>query len=196
GDDHGALPGVPGERLADLLGGGEDIGEVGMAVAAPRRGPDRDKDGLRARKRAVEIRRERQPPGRRVGRHQMVETRLVDRNLAAHQPRNLPSVGVDAGHLRAKLRKTRARYQTDVTGANNRDAHEFPRFWGIDGGSGQHPAGQSKHTGAVTRFRLRRRLTRPSRSPMLAPKQSGKIKLVGCYLPNAYATGPGSQRAG
>jgi hypothetical protein len=96
--NHSALRRQFGERRADLGGGGENIGEVGMAVAAPRRGADRDEHRIRPRYRRREVGRKAQPPGRRVARHQLVEPRLVNRNVAAQQPLDLAGILVDAGH--------------------------------------------------------------------------------------------------
>ena len=51
-DGHGRLGHdhrVAVERARDLLGGREDVGEVGMAVAAPARRADRDEDGVGSR---------------------------------------------------------------------------------------------------------------------------------------------------
>jgi hypothetical protein len=53
-----------------------------MAVAAARRRTDGD---------------ELQPPGARIGGDQVVEPRLVDRNLAARERGNFPGVLVDTG---------------------------------------------------------------------------------------------------
>ena len=78
GHDDGALRRVAlRQRLGDLGGGGEDIAQIGMAVAAPRRGADRDEHRVGAGDRAFQIGREAEPPGRGVARHQLVEPGLV-----------------------------------------------------------------------------------------------------------------------
>ena len=74
---------VIGHRLPDFLGCRKDIGEVGMAVAAPRGGADRDKHGLGPGDRRREVGGERNPAGRRVFCHQGVEPGLENRHFAA-----------------------------------------------------------------------------------------------------------------
>ena len=112
------------ERLGDLGGGGEDIAQIGMAVAAPRRRADRDEHGVGPGDRRLQLGRETQPAGRDVARHQLVEAGLVDRDLAAPQPLDLAGILVDAGHRDAEFRKTRAGHQADIACTDHRDAHE------------------------------------------------------------------------
>ncbi len=83
GHDHG----IAGERGRDFLGRGEDIGQIGMAVAAPRRRADGDEDGIGAGDGGAEIGGEAQAPGRGVGGDDLLQARLVDRHLAALQSR-------------------------------------------------------------------------------------------------------------
>jgi hypothetical protein len=73
------------QRLRDLACGGIDIGEVGKAVAAPRRRADRDEHRIGPRG-AAEIGREGQPPRPCIGPDEIGETRLEDRHLAALEP--------------------------------------------------------------------------------------------------------------
>ena len=85
GHDHGVIA----ERPADLFGGGEDVREIGMAVAAPRGCADRDEDGVGAAHRSTKIGGEFEPPGRPVRADQGLEPGLEDRHLAAPQPLDL-----------------------------------------------------------------------------------------------------------
>ena len=121
GDDHGEAV----ERGGDLARGGVDIGEVGMAVAAPRRRADRDEHRVgfappAPARSVVKISR----PGLHVGGHQLVEARLEDRDLAALQRCDLAGVLVDAGDLVAEIGKAGAGHQADIARADHRDAHE------------------------------------------------------------------------
>ena len=129
GDDDRPLAGGLPQRLGDFGRGGEDIAQIGMAVAAPRRRADRDEHGVGASDRGFEIGREAQPPGRRIAGDQVFETGLVDRNLPARQPLDLAGLLVDAGHTDAEFRETRARDQTDITCPDHRDAHGRELPW-------------------------------------------------------------------
>ena len=128
GDDHGslcrALRRTRGQRLGDLGGGGEDIAQIGMAIAAPRRCADRDEHGVGPGDGRLQLGRESQPAGRGVARHQLIEAGLVDRDLAVPQPLDFAGIVVDAGHRDAEFRKTRAGHQADIACPDHRDAHE------------------------------------------------------------------------
>ena len=115
----------PRQRGGDLARGGMDIAQVGMAVAAPRRRADRDEHGVGlgapAPARSV-VKSSR--PGLDVGGDQLVEARLVDRDLAALQRRDLAGVLVDAGDVVAEIGKAGAGHKADIAGADHCDAHE------------------------------------------------------------------------
>src|ERR1700730_10194130 len=111
------------QRPADRLGGGIDIGQIGMPVAAPRRRADGDEHRLGAGHRRRQIGSEKEPPRRHIGRHQRPQPGLENRHLAALQPGNLRRVLVDAGDRRPKLRKTRPRDQTHIPGPDHRYPH-------------------------------------------------------------------------
>src|SRR5580700_11463304 len=96
-----------------------------MAVAAPRRRADRDKDGVRAADRGVEVGGESEPPGGAVGPDQLLEAGLEDRHLAPLQPKDLRPVLVDADNRHAKLGKTRPRHQADIPGPDHRYSHHI-----------------------------------------------------------------------
>ena len=68
-DDRIAAGSGLGQRPADLRGGGKDIAEVGVPVAAPRRGADSDEHRIGPIDRRQKLGGKGQPPRRRVGRH-------------------------------------------------------------------------------------------------------------------------------
>ena len=96
-----------------------------MAVAAPRWGPDGDKDGVRTLHCRPQIGGEAEPPGCPVGGDQLLEAGFEDRHLAALQPRDLLPVLIDANHRHAELGETRPRYQPDIPGPDHRYPHKL-----------------------------------------------------------------------
>src|SRR6185437_2455866 len=102
----------------DLRRSGIDVGQVGMAVAAPGRRADGNEDGVRLRHGIDQPRAELQPAGPHVVGDEAVETRLVDRDLAAPQPGDLFGILVDADDIVTELREARARYEADIAGAD------------------------------------------------------------------------------
>ncbi len=94
-----------------------------MAVAAPRRGADRDEHGFRILDPARQVGGKGQPAALRIGLDQSLEPRLPDR----HQPRveavDLARILVDAADLVAEIGKARARDEPHIAGADHRDAH-------------------------------------------------------------------------
>ena len=119
GDDHG----IAGERAADFGGGGHDIGEVGMAIAATGRRADGDKDRVGPRHRLGQIKGKGQPPGGDILGHEVFQTWLEDRHFARPQPVDLGGVLVNADDLMAEIRKADPRNQADIAGANHRNLH-------------------------------------------------------------------------
>src|SRR5258708_5020595 len=119
GDHHG----IAGERASDLLRGGEDIGEIGMAVAAARRRADGDEDRVGPRHGGGEIGGEGEASGARIALDDLIETGLVDRHFALLQARDLLRVLVDASDGDAELGKARAGDESDITGADHCNAH-------------------------------------------------------------------------
>ena len=73
----------PRYRARDLARGGIDIGEVRMAVAAPRGRPDRDEHGVGVLDRRRDVLAEEQSLLADVGLDDVVEPRLKDRDLPA-----------------------------------------------------------------------------------------------------------------
>jgi hypothetical protein len=107
GDDDRPLAGALPQRLGDLGRDGDDIAQIGMAVAAPRRRADRDEHGVGASDRGFEVGGEAEPPGRRIAGDQLVEARFVDRDFAARQALDLVGILVDAADIDAEFGKTR-----------------------------------------------------------------------------------------
>ena len=121
GDDH--LVAV--EHVGDLAGGLEDVGEVGVPVAAARGRADGDEDRLGGLGGLGQAGREEQPPLAHVLGNELGEARLEDRHLAAGERGDLVGVLVDAGHDVAEVGKAGARDEADVAGADHCYAHVY-----------------------------------------------------------------------
>jgi hypothetical protein len=119
GDDDG----VALERGGDLFGGGIDIGEIGVAVAAPAGCADRDEDCMGALHGVGNIGLKGEAAGAAVGGDHLVQARLVDRDLAAAKGGNLVGVLVDTDDGVAEFRKAGTGNQTHIAGADHRNAH-------------------------------------------------------------------------
>jgi hypothetical protein len=125
-DRHGRLGDHHGKTLQrgrDLARGRVHVGEVGVAVAAPRRRADRDEHRVGGGDRRLESGREIEPPAAHVVLDQAIEIGLVDRDLALAQRLDLLRVLVDAGHVMAEVGEARARDEADIAGADHGDAH-------------------------------------------------------------------------
>ena len=94
-----------------------------MAIAPTGRRTHRNEDRIGARHRLLQVGREGKPPGRHIGRHQLVEPRLVDRHPAGLQRFDLAVVLVDTDDVVSEIGKARARDETDITRTDHRDAH-------------------------------------------------------------------------
>ena len=130
-DRHGGFGhhhGIAGQGVGDFLGGGEDIGQIGMAVAAAAGRAHRDEHGLRVRHRGLQIGGEGQAAGLGVDRHHIVQPRLKDRNAAGPQGLDLARILVDADHLMAEFRQTGAGYKAHITRADDGDAHGISKI--------------------------------------------------------------------
>ncbi len=114
----------PSSGGGDLARGGIDVGQIGVAVAATRRGADRDEHRVGRRHRLGESVVKDRRPWRALLRDEVVEPGLEDRNFAALQGSDLRRVLVDAGHLVAEIGKAGARHEPDIAGADHRDMHQ------------------------------------------------------------------------
>ena len=99
-----------------------------MAVAATRRGSDRDEDGVGFCDRRGQVGSEIQPLGLDVGRDQRVEPGFEDRDFTSVQGFDLTGVLVHAGDLVTEIRKAGAGYQPHIARANHGDPHETVRI--------------------------------------------------------------------
>ncbi len=106
------------EGGGNLLGRGEDIGKIGMTVAAPARRADGDEDGIGLGHSGLQVGAKRQPPGIFVVPHHFLETRLVNGNLALAQAADLIRVLINTDHVDAKFRKTGTGDKSYIPGAN------------------------------------------------------------------------------
>ena len=100
-----------------------DEGEVGVAVAAPARGADRQHHYVRPRHGGGDVAGEGEPPGRDIGGEQRLQPRLVDRAPPRLQRRDPLRRGIDAGHSEAEFGEAGGRYKADISGTYHRDAH-------------------------------------------------------------------------
>ncbi len=119
---------VPGLiAFGKLADGVEHIGQIGMAIAAPRRRADRDEHRLGSLHSLGEVGREVEPAALDIGLDQRLEPRLPDRHLAGIEAVDLVLVLVDAGHMVAEIGEAGARHEPDIAGADHRDAHVLSR---------------------------------------------------------------------
>ena len=133
-----ALDGAEAIRAADAVfiavgtpsrrgDGHADLSYVHAAAAARRRA-DGDEHRIGGADRLGPVQGERQPAALHIGRHQIVQTRLEDRDLAALQPLDLGRILVDAGHLMAEVGETGPRDQAHIAGSDHRYAHGRSSF--------------------------------------------------------------------
>ena len=102
-----------------------DIGEVRMAIAAPRRSTDGDEDRIGFRNRRRKIGGERQALLADVAGNERRQARLENRYFAPLERGNTVGTLVDADNRVAKIRETGARNQPDIAGPNHRNTHAF-----------------------------------------------------------------------
>ena len=111
-------------------GGGHDIGQVRVTIAAPCGGANSDENSTRAVDGLGKIVGERKPARSHVFCHQQTKTGLVNWNLAVLQHFKLDQIFVDANNIMPKVRKANARDEPDVAGANYRNLHNhYPSMW-------------------------------------------------------------------
>ena len=99
----------------DVARGLIDIGEIGVAVAAPGRRSDGDEDGLRLAHALGEIGREGEPFLAHVVGDEIGEPRLENRHLAGLQRLDFLDVGVDADDIMPEVGEARAGHQPDIS---------------------------------------------------------------------------------
>ena len=95
-----------------------------MAVAAPRRGADRDEHSVGFRDRRGQVGGEIKPLGLDVRRHQLIEPGFENRDFASAQRFDLAGILVHAGDLVAEIGKAGPGYQPHIARANHGDSHE------------------------------------------------------------------------
>ena len=122
-DDSG-----PSQRAPDRARDFEHVREIGAAVLVRRRA-DGDEDDLRlAPSPTSAFGGERQPSAAAIRAHQRFEARLVDRNLAALEARDLVRVDIDADDVVADFGKAGSGDQTNIASAEDRHAHDGIAF--------------------------------------------------------------------
>src|SRR5215217_6207662 len=94
-----------------------------MAVATAGWRTDGDEDRLRVAHARRDVRGEGEPPAGDVALDEAVETRLEDRHRAGFERVDLALVLVDAGHVVSEVRQAGSRDETDIAGADYRNAH-------------------------------------------------------------------------
>ena len=104
----------------------EDVGEIGIAVAAAHRRSDGEKHELGLAHRLSQRRGKMETSRFRVARDQRVEAGLVDRHLASLEPGDPTRVLVDARYGEAEFGKTGRRDQSHIACANDADLHGTP----------------------------------------------------------------------
>ena len=126
-DRHGRLgddDGEPRNRGRDLARRGEDVTEIGMAVAAPRRRADGDEHRFGLGYRPGQVGCEVEALLAHIDGHQPVEVGFEDRNVAVAQAGDLGGVLVDAGDVVTEIGKAGPGHEPDISGADHGDAHE------------------------------------------------------------------------
>ena len=111
------------QKRRDLAHGAIDVAQIGVTIAAARRRADRDEDRVGLVD-AVGPGGKRKPLLRHVGRHEIGEARLEDRNFAAPERSDPAGILVDAGDVMPEIGETSSRDKADITGADHGDAHK------------------------------------------------------------------------
>jgi hypothetical protein len=111
----------------NLLHRSIDVTQIGVAVAAPRRGTDGNKYCFCAFE-PLCLNREAQPSLSDISFEEVGQSRLEDRDLPTVECRHSLSIFVDAGYVVPEISKTGPGYQAHVTGAYHRNTHVRVRF--------------------------------------------------------------------
>ena len=94
-----------------------------MAVAAPRRRADRDEHRVGLADRTGNASRKLEPPLPHVRLHQRLQSRLIDRQIAAGKRRDLVRILVDADHGMTEIGEAGSGDEPDIAGADHCDVH-------------------------------------------------------------------------
>ena len=119
GHDHRVAAKMRRERRRRLV----HVPEIGVAVAAPCRGADRDEHEVRRPDLGPRADREPESPGGGVASDEVLEPRLVEWNLPRPEPVHPVLVGVHARHVRPELGEARAGHEPDVAGPDHDHPH-------------------------------------------------------------------------
>src|SRR5262249_17722034 len=126
-DRHGRFGGDDGEAVemrSKLLNRLEHEAEIGVTVAAAHRRADGEKHEIRIAHRRCEVCGEVDAPHAQVSVQELVEARLVNRQLSLTQILDLVRVLIDAGDGPAEFRKASCGDQADIACPNHRNVHE------------------------------------------------------------------------
>ena len=108
----------------DLLGRLINMTQIGMPVAAPRGGADRDKHQIGGADVPGTGGAECQPAGPDIIRDQALQPRLIDRDLPLPQGLDPRGILVNTDDMRPKLGETRAGNQADIAGPDHGYLHQ------------------------------------------------------------------------
>ena len=118
-DHHRVVP----QFAADRLGRAENIAEVGMAVAPPRRRAHGDEHDLGLGDPGAEVGAEAHSPRLDVAAEDRLQPGFVDRHDTLFEHRYLVGILIDADHVVAEFGKAGARHETDIAATDDRDLH-------------------------------------------------------------------------
>src|SRR6185436_967180 len=139
----------PVHVAADGTGDRQHMLEIGRAVLVWR-SANRDEYDLRSFDCGADIGREAQPLLGLIAAYQLLQTRLVNRNVIGLEPFDLPRINVGADHAVAGFGETGAGNQSHVSRTNDRDVHLVCSGSGATGGDegaslGQRTGGGIEH---------------------------------------------------
>ena len=106
----------------------EDVGEIGITVAAANRSANREENDVGSLHSLRKETRKPQAPGRQIARYKFVQPRLIYGNNVLVQLGNAIQVFVDTSNLPPKLRKTGCGDQSHIAGTNNADFQGNPQL--------------------------------------------------------------------
>ena len=109
--------------LTDRTRHGKYVAQIRAAVFVRRRA-NGDKNDLCMCNRVRSIGGEAQRLARAIGGNDILQARLVDRNLACVQTLDLVRVDIDTDHIVADIRNAGTGDETDVSGSKNTDPHQ------------------------------------------------------------------------